>query len=48
LEQYTQTAVNLVTFYATGNRLIIFPKGFLWKVPSKAATMTIFPKLANS
>ncbi len=41
--QYTHTAESLITFYATGKRFIIFPNAFLWKVPSRAATITIFP-----
>jgi hypothetical protein len=41
LVQYTHTAFSLVTFSAFGIKLMIFPKGFLSKVPSSAAIMTI-------
>lgn len=43
---YTQTAFSLVTFSAFGIKLMILPKGFLSKVPSSAATITILFLLA--
>jgi hypothetical protein len=46
--QYTQTAVSLYTFSAKGTKFIMLPNGFLWKVLSKAATITTFPLFANS
>lgn len=45
--QSMQTAESFVTISAIGTRLRIFPKGFLWKVPSKAAMMTTTPELAS-
>ena len=38
-----QTACNLVTASAKGTNANISGKGSLWKVPSRAATSTIFP-----
>ena len=38
-----QTACNLVTASARGTNANISGKGSLWKVPSRAATSTIFP-----
>jgi hypothetical protein len=46
--QSMQTADSFVTISAIGTRLRILPNGFLWKVPSSAATMTIFPLLASA
>jgi len=42
-----QTEDNLVTFSAKGTSYKILPKGFLWNVPSNAATITTTPWLAR-
>jgi len=43
-----QTADNLVTIYARGTNFNNSPKGWRWKVPSRAAMMTTLPALASS
>ena len=47
LPHSTHTADSLVICSARGTKLRMFPKGLRWKVPSRAATMTIFPTLAS-
>jgi hypothetical protein len=42
-----QTEDSLETISAKGTKFKMFPKGFLWKVPSKAATITTLPSLAK-
>ena len=42
-----QTADNFVTNSAIGTKLSIFPNGFRWKVPSRAAIITTMPELAK-
>jgi len=45
--QSMQTADNLITYSAIGTKDSMFPKGFLWKVPSSAAIITTMPELAK-